>query len=211
MDEQRLCVESRCLSIAQLWFAREGYPAAGMCFRLNRRRCCNGSPIRLFEGDGFIIDTNNNVQTVTTAGTTGGPSPQWKTVFGQTTTDGTVVRTNNGPASWQAGNPVCNRPVCLRFEWKHAACSGRRNVRNHRAGLERDLSPHQRWIGSFGLTMAREIQPVVQPALTQARINQLSEQLSQVMAQKQAFTTLADIFPTLPPSGILPASSARLQ
>ena len=49
--------------------------------------------------------------------------------------------------------------------------------------------------------------PIIQPALAQARINQLSEQLSQTMAQQQPFSTLADIFPTLPPSGILPVQA----
>ncbi|MGH9563933.1 MAG: hypothetical protein ACRD3S_20975, partial [Terracidiphilus sp.] len=47
--------------------------------------------------------------------------------------------------------------------------------------------------------------------MAQARINQLSEQLSQVMAQRQSFSSLANIFPTMPPSGILPAQAMNFQ
>ncbi len=159
-----------------------------------------------FEADGFIIDANNNVQTVTTAGTTGGPSPQWKAVFGQTTTDGTVVWTNNGPASWQANNP---------FAIGQFVYDSNGNMQHVQvAGTSGTTEPD--WNAIYLPTNDGSViwinngsgnPPVVQPALAQARINQLSEQLSQVMAQKQAFTTLADIFPTLPPSGILPAAA----
>jgi hypothetical protein len=53
--------------------------------------------------------------------------------------------------------------------------------------------------------------PIIQPALAQARINQLSEQLSQTMAHQQSINSLADIFATLPPSGILPAQAMNFR
>ncbi|MGB8543554.1 MAG: choice-of-anchor D domain-containing protein [Candidatus Acidiferrales bacterium] len=51
-----------------------------------------------------IVDTNGNLEEVTTAGTTGsGSHPAWNTATGGTTSDGTVVWTNQGPAT-----PPCN-------------------------------------------------------------------------------------------------------
>jgi hypothetical protein len=61
------------------------------------------------------IDANGNIQTVTTAGTTAGTTPNWNKTLGGTTTDGTVVWTNEGPGIaaahvpagrvWAAGTP----------------------------------------------------------------------------------------------------------
>jgi len=68
-----------------------------------------------------------------------------------------------------------------------------------------------------GLARRRIILPspgnlsIAQPALAQARINQLSEQLSQTMAQHLQFNTLADIFPIMPPSGLLPVAALDFQ
>jgi hypothetical protein len=51
-----------------------------------------------------IVDTNGNLEQVTTGGTTGsGSHPVWDTATGGTTSDGTVVWTNQGPAT-----PPCN-------------------------------------------------------------------------------------------------------
>ena len=51
-----------------------------------------------------IVDTNSNLEQVTTAGTTGsGTHPVWNATTGGTTSDGTVVWTNQGPAT-----PPCN-------------------------------------------------------------------------------------------------------
>src|SRR5260370_39002854 len=44
-----------------------------------------------------IQDANRVLQTVKTAGTSGGTVPTWSTVLGGSTTDGTVVWTNGGP------------------------------------------------------------------------------------------------------------------
>jgi hypothetical protein len=44
-----------------------------------------------------IIDSNNNLERVTTAGTSGSSQPSWKTSSGGTTTDNTVTWTNEGP------------------------------------------------------------------------------------------------------------------
>jgi hypothetical protein len=44
----------------------------------------------------LILDNNNNIQLVTTAGTSGGSAPVWSTIAGATTTDNTVTWTNLG-------------------------------------------------------------------------------------------------------------------
>ena len=44
-----------------------------------------------------IIDTNNNIQLVTTAGTSGSTTPSWSTTLAGTTTDSGVTWTNIGP------------------------------------------------------------------------------------------------------------------
>ena len=48
-----------------------------------------------------------------------------------------------------------------------------------------------------------------QPALAQARINQLSEQLAQTLAAGTTIGNLSALFATLPPSGILPVSAVN--
>lgn len=53
---------------------------------------------------GFVIlDTNSNLQELTTAGTTGGAAPAWNTATGATTADNTAVWTNRGHAFWANG------------------------------------------------------------------------------------------------------------
>jgi len=159
-----------------------------------------------FAKGAFIIDSNNNVQLVQTAGTTGGPPPQWNPVVGQPTTDGTVTWINNGSASWQPNTAfVAN-------QFTYDANGNLQHVLI--AGTSGSVEPD--WNGIFLPTSDGTVTwvnngsgnpPVVQPAMAQARINQLSEQLSQVMVAQEKFTTLADVFPTLPPSGILPTSA----
>lgn len=159
-----------------------------------------------FVAGAFIIDTNNNLQVVQTAGTTGGAPPQWNTNFNQTTTDGSVTWLNNGPATWQPNSA---------FRAQQFIFDSNNNAQQVlTAGTSGTVEPV--WNGANLPTSDNTITwinngsgnaPIVQPALAQARINQLSEQLSQVMAQQQSFKTLADIFPTLPPSGILPAAA----
>lgn len=54
---------------------------------------------------GVIIDTNGNIQQVTTAGLAGSSVPTWSTTLGATTTDGTVVWTliqTAASLTWQA-------------------------------------------------------------------------------------------------------------
>jgi hypothetical protein len=163
------------------------------------------SNIAFAAGD-VIIDANDNVQIVQTAGTSGGPPPQWQAAFGQTTTDGTVTWKNNGTASWQPNTPFAAG------QFVYDSNDNMQFVLT--AGITGNTEPD--WNAIYLPTTDGTITwinngsgnpPIIQPALAQARINQLSEQLSQVMAQQQPFNTLADIFPTLPPSGILPAAA----
>jgi hypothetical protein len=157
------------------------------------------------KGD-FIVDSNNNVQVVQTAGTTGGPPPQWQTAFGQITTDGTVTWTENGPATWQpstafaAGQFIYDPDNNMQHVLIAGTTGNTEPVWNSVYLPTADGSVT--WINNGAGNP-----PIIQQALAQARINQLSEQLSQVMIQQQTFSTLADIFPTLPPSGILPAAA----
>ena len=56
--------------------------------------------------DGVVIDSNGNLQQVTTAGTAGSTTPTWATMVSNTTTDGTVIWTMIQTAAslvWQAG------------------------------------------------------------------------------------------------------------
>jgi len=58
-----------------------------------------------------VHDSNGNVQTVTTPGTSGGAPPAWKTTTGATTSDGTVVWTNQGPMLPVLWEPNTFNPV----------------------------------------------------------------------------------------------------
>ncbi len=156
----------------------------------------------------FIIDGNQNVQLVKTAGTSGGPPPNWPTAFGKITTDGSVTWIENGPSSWQPNTAFAAGQFVFDPD------GNMQHILN--AGTSGNTAPA--WNGIYLPTTDGTLTwvnngsgnpPIVQPALAQARINQLSEQLSQVMVQHQSFNTLADIFPTLPPSGILPADAAN--
>lgn len=51
-----------------------------------------------------LVDTNNNIQTLTTAGTTGGVQPTWNAALNGTTADNTAVWTNKGTANWQSAH-----------------------------------------------------------------------------------------------------------
>jgi hypothetical protein len=58
-----------------------------------------------------IIDGNNNIQLLTTAGTTGGSQPSWNVTVGGTTADSTAVWTNKGTANWQASHAYSSGDV----------------------------------------------------------------------------------------------------
>lgn len=163
-----------------------------------------------FAAGDFIIDDNLNIQVVKTAGTSGGPPPQWPTTFGATTTDGTVTWVENGPASWQPNQNFAAGQFIF------DANGNMQHVLT--AGVSGSVPPV--WNGVYLPTADGTVTwinngsgnpPVIQPALAQARINQLSEQLSQAMAQRQPFSSFADICPTMPPSGILPVQAMNFR
>ncbi|MGD0939025.1 MAG: hypothetical protein ABR905_04875 [Terracidiphilus sp.] len=161
-----------------------------------------------FTAGEFVIDGNQNIQLVQTAGTSGGPPPKWPTAFGQTISDGTVVWVENGPSSWQPNTA---------FAAGQFVFDSNGNMQHVlTAGISGNAAPA--WNGIYLPTADGSVTwinngsgnpPIIQPALAQARINQLSEQLSQTMAVAHPFNTLANIFPTLPPSGILPADAVN--
>lgn len=154
----------------------------------------------------FILDSNGSIQKVQTKGTSGGPPPSWKTTFGQTTSDGTVIWVNNGAGSWEAKTT---------YNAGQFIFDRNDNIQQVLiAGTSDNAEPD--WNGIYLPTQDGTITwinngsgnpPNIQPGLAQARIAQLSEQLSQIMSQRVQFKTLADICPTLPPSGILPSAA----
>ena len=159
----------------------------------------------LVVGD-FVLDANNNVQKVQTAGTTAPFEPVWKTAFGQTTGDGGVTWISNGPGSWQPNTSFAAG------QFIYDELGYQQTVQS--AGTSGINEPD--WNGVYLPTSDGTVTwvnngsgnpPVIQPALAQARVAQLSEQFGQTLASNQAFHTLADIFTTLPPSGILPAGA----
>jgi len=51
-----------------------------------------------------IVDSNGNLQQLTTGGTLGGAPPVWNLVVGGVTNDNTAVWTNKGPGTWASGH-----------------------------------------------------------------------------------------------------------
>ena len=60
-----------------------------------------------------ILDRNGNIQVATTAGATGTSEPSWSLITGATTTDGSVVWTNAGPAPSTLAYPVGYRDMLV--------------------------------------------------------------------------------------------------
>jgi hypothetical protein len=64
-----------------------------------------------------IIDSNGNLQQVTTAGTSGSTQPVWNTSINGTTIDGTIVWTNLGP---QSLSPVSTQGYIYAYSFKNS-------------------------------------------------------------------------------------------
>lgn len=164
-------------------------------------------PATTFDQNAVIIDSNGNVQIASAQAQTGSVPPKWQLSYGQITTDGSESWKNNGPAAWQANTSF--RAGQFVFDEL-----GNQQV-VFTAGVTGTIEPD--WNGIYLLTRDGAAvwinngtgnPPVVQPAMAQARINQLSEQLSQIMTSGgMTGKTLADAFATLPPSGILPVAA----
>ncbi|MGA8533374.1 MAG: hypothetical protein WB615_04645, partial [Candidatus Tumulicola sp.] len=181
-----------------------------------------------------------NVQQVQTPGISGAAAPAWNATVGATTTDGGVAWINTGPRTWQAkaayvaGQTVVDSNGYLQ-KATSAGTSGAAQpaVWNETpGGTTQDgtvawTNAGFTWQPLFvdrsavvragGLPRRRNVLPVespgevvVQPALAEARIAQLSEQVSEQLAFAPAFDNLASIATQLPPSGVLPATAMDL-
>jgi len=160
------------------------------------------------EGD-YIIDPKGNVQIVQSEyGTTGLKAPGWGSSLGDTTDDGTLVWKQNGPSAWSAATEFAAGQFIFDPDGYQQTVT--------QAGITGAKPPV--WNGVFLPTTDGTVvwindgsgaQPIVQSAQAQAQVFQLSEQLSQMLAQGAPITNLSEIFPTLPPSGILPVSAVN--
>lgn len=70
-----------------------------------------------------IVDSNNNLQRVTTAGTVGGGAPVWATTVGATTADNTVTWTMDGTNVLGLTETVISRASTSNIEWAAVYCS----------------------------------------------------------------------------------------
>jgi hypothetical protein len=164
------------------------------------------APNSVFTEGEYIVDPNGNVQVVQTdSGQTGANPPAWKTNLGDLTHDNALVWKQNGPVDWIANTEFTVGQFVL------DAMGYQQTVTQ--TGTTGAMEPV--WNGVYlptvdgGVTWINEgsgAQPIVQPAVAQARVNQLSEQLSQMMALGTPVANISVNFPTLPPSGILPVT-----
>jgi hypothetical protein len=60
------------------------------------------APSTYYSPNLLIVDSNSNLQLLTTGGATGATAPTWATAVGATTNDGTCVWTCQGTGAWQA-------------------------------------------------------------------------------------------------------------
>lgn len=182
-----------------------GLPRNRMVFGAQAAPLLQWRPNTQFKVDDFIVDSNDNIQKVQTAGVTGGPEPDWNTTTGQTTPDAGVTWINNGPATWKPNTS---------FSAGQFIFDPNGNLQKVQSdGISDDTEPV--WNGIFLPTRDGTViwindgtgnTPIIQPALAQARIAQLSEQLLQTQIDPAQFK-LTDVSSTLPPSGILPAAA----
>ena len=154
----------------------------------------------------FIIDPAGNIERVVTAGTTAALPPNFATVFETVVADGGVKWENFGPATWRAnvtfaaGQFIYDTNGNLQFV--------------QRAGTSGATEPV--WNGAYlptvdgGVTWINngpDEPAIVEDPLAQARIAQLSEQLSQSLTDPPTFGRFSDIMETMPPCGLVPAQS----
>lgn len=154
----------------------------------------------------FFVDPNGNVQYVQTAGVSGATGPVWTATAGQQTQDGTVTWMNFGAGSWQAHTAFAARPFVVDTEGNQQFVQ----IPGTSGATEPKWNEIYLQTSDGTVTWVNEgtgNPPIVQAGLAQARIRQLSEQLSQAMSQRLSFATLADLCATLPPSGIVPAGA----
>jgi hypothetical protein len=158
----------------------------------------------------FVVDSNGNIQQVQIAGSSGGAPPAWNTNAGATTPgDGNVTWVNNGLGTWRPStafapdefiidpNGNMQTVIAVQGAGKTGSSAPQWNA-IYLPTLDGDIT----WINN-----GKGTPPIVQPALAQARISQLSEQLSFTVNQGTKINNLSDIFPTVPPAGILPATA----
>lgn len=104
----------------------------------------------------IILDSNNNIQTCTTSGTTGGSAPTWSSTLNATTTDNTAVWTCTGTAeNWwttEAESLIRNRSLSqiyaryikdIEQAESYAALENQSYLRFKKDNISRGVSSHK--------------------------------------------------------------------
>lgn len=167
-------------------------------------------PNTMYVSGDFIVDGNNNIQLVQTAGKSGGPPPVFAVGLGTTTADGAVTWVQNGPATWKtatafaAGQFLFDSNGNLQHVQVAGTSGGSEPVWN--AVFLPTTDGSVTWVNNGSGNP-----PIIQRPLAEARIRQFSEQLTDALTGQQNFSALAPVFPTMPPSGILPAEAVNFE
>lgn len=164
------------------------------------------SPNTSFAISDYLIDASGNIQTVQTPGVSGAPPPSWALTPGSTTTDGSVVWGVNGPARWKPNLAVAAGQFLYddanNLQYAVAAGTTGPAKPGWQSIFLATKDGSVTWINN-----GNDTPPIVQPALAEARVRQLSEQLSDSISQGVAIGNLANLATVLPPSGLLPVAA----
>ena len=166
-------------------------------------------PGTVFTAGALILDSNGNVQQAQTTGASGNLPPKWSMVKGQPTTDVGVTWSNMGSGAWSANTEY------TAGEFIFDSNGNLQTVLV--AGLSGGSEPT--WSDVFLPTSDNAVTwvnnqvtgpSIVQPALAQARVAQIAEQVGDQLGEAADFGNFSAICSVLPPSGILPVASVDL-